>query len=344
MTTTTASAWRSVPLLEDPDAAERAQFVGAERADARAGRLRHARALPQPHDGLFDYPKYGCPFQRGARFFQLYNSGLQAQFVLQVMDAYDGAPDVLLDPNALSEDGTVALGAYALSEDGAYLAYGLSKGGSDWQVRPGCLPGAWLQPPLMTAPPPAAMQTVHVMAVADRTVLADTLEWVKFSSLAWTHDQKGFFYSRYQQPTAAANGDAGTETESNLFHKLYYHRLGTPQADDALCFHAPDHARWMCGAEVTDDGRYLLLSITEGCDPVNRLYYCDLSALGDEGPKGLLPLSSWWTTSTRSIPDVANDGPCSRSRPTRTRRATSWSASTWPAAAATATASSNGAI
>ncbi|XP_024368749.1 uncharacterized protein [Physcomitrium patens] len=106
---------------------------------------------------------------------------------------------------------------------------------------------------------------------------------VKFSSLAWTHDNRGFFYNRYPEPTKDSIEDAGTETETNLFHELYYHFLGTDQSEDILCWRDSEHAQWLSYAEVTDDGQYLALSIEEGCDPVNRLYYCDLSAL----PHGL---------------------------------------------------------
>ncbi|GKV43633.1 hypothetical protein SLEP1_g50896 [Rubroshorea leprosula] len=185
------------------------------------------------------------------------------------MDNLDGEPEVLLDPNALSEDGTVSLNTMSVSKDARYLAYGLSSSGSDWV-------------------------TIKVMRVEDKTSEPDTSSWVKFSSINWTHDNKGFFYSRYPAPKEGENIDAGTETNTNLYHELYYHFLGTDQSEDILCWRDSENPKFTFGGYVTDDGKYLLLYISENCDPVNKVYYCDMSALpeGLEGFRGkdfLLP-------------------------------------------------------
>ncbi|RVW51019.1 Prolyl endopeptidase [Vitis vinifera] len=171
---------------------------------------------------------------RGDKYFYFHNTGLQAQKVLYVQDSLDGKAEVLLDPNGLSEDGTVSLNTCAVSEDAKYLAYGLSSSGSDWV-------------------------TIKVMRVEDKRVETDTLSWVKFSGISWTHDSKGFFYCRYPAPSLFCREDekldAGTETNSNLNQELYYHFLGTDQSQDILCWKDPDNPKHMFGADVTDDGK-----------------------------------------------------------------------------------------
>ncbi|XP_006626084.1 prolyl endopeptidase isoform X1 [Lepisosteus oculatus] len=209
---------------------------------------------------LYDYPKYSCPFKRGNRYFHFYNTGLQNQSVMYVQDSLDSEPRVFLDPNKFSEDGTIALRGYTFTEDGEYFAYGVSASGSDWVE-------------------------IKFLRVDGPVELEDRLERVKFSCMSWTHDGKGLFYNSY--PIQDGKSD-GTETSTNLHQKLYYHVLGTPQSEDVLCVEFPENPKWMGGAEVSDDGRYVLLSIHEGCDPVNRLWYCDLQEV-PEGIKGILP-------------------------------------------------------
>uniref|UniRef100_A0A673ZUG5 Prolyl endopeptidase n=1 Tax=Salmo trutta TaxID=8032 RepID=A0A673ZUG5_SALTR len=209
---------------------------------------------------LYDYPKYSCPFKRGSRYFHFYNTGLQNQSVMYVQESLEAEPTVFLDPNTFSEDGTVALRGYAFSEDGEYLAYGTSASGSDWVE-------------------------MRFLRVEGAVALNDRLERVKFSCMSWTHDGKGLFYNSYPKQEGKSDG---TETSTNLHQKLYFHVLGTPQSQDCLCAEFPDHPKWMSGVEVSDDGRYVLLSIREGCDPVNRLWYCDLQTSA-QGITGLLP-------------------------------------------------------
>ncbi|KAK7907701.1 hypothetical protein WMY93_016313 [Mugilogobius chulae] len=249
--------------LEDPDSEKTQAFVTAqnqltlpflEQCEVR-------ELFKERMTELYDYPKYSCPFKRGSRYFHFYNTGLQNQSVLYVQENLEAEPKVFLDPNTFSEDGTVALRGYAFSEDGEYLAYGTSASGSDWVE-------------------------IRFLRVEGAAPLDDRLERVKFSCMSWTHDGKGLFYNSY--PDQEGKSD-GTETSTNLFQKLYYHVLGTPQSEDVLCAEFPDHPKWMSGAEVSDDGRYVLLSIREGCDPVNRLWYCDLGPK----PKGITGLLPW---------------------------------------------------
>ncbi|KAJ8762407.1 hypothetical protein K2173_007567 [Erythroxylum novogranatense] len=236
---------------------------------------------------LFDHPRYDPPFKRGNKYFYFHNTGLQAQSVLYVQDSLDGEPEVLLDPNVLSEDGTVSLNTLSISEDAKYLAYGLSSSGSDWV-------------------------TIKVMRIEDKTVEADTVSWVKFSGISWTHDSKGFFYSRYPVPAEGETLDAGTETNANLNHHVYYHFLGTDQSEDILCWRDLENPKHTVGAGVTDDGKYLLLTIHESCDPVNKVYYCNLSELregleGFRGGNSLLPFVKLVDNFDAQYHEVAND-------------------------------------
>ncbi len=186
------------------------------------------------------------PFKEGGRYFLTRNDGLQNQAVLYTMPALDAEPTVLLDPNALSSDGTVALMDYRVSADGNLLAYGLARAGSDWQD--------W-----------------KVRDIRTGKDLADEIHWVKFSGASWSKDNLGFFYSRYDEPKAA---DALSAV--NYFHKLYYHRLGAPQSGDTLVYQRPDQKEWGFGGEVTDDGRYLLIEVSQGTDTRNRVFYRNL--------------------------------------------------------------------
>jgi prolyl oligopeptidase len=196
---------------------------------------------------LWNYERFSVPVKRGGRYFYTRNDGLQNQPALYTLDSLHGQPRLLLDPNRWSKDGTVALAGLAPSEDGKYLAYAVAEAGSDWQ-------------------------TWHVLDVATGKVLPDELRWVKFSEAAWTADGKGFFYGRYDEPSA---GDRFHGV--NLNQKLCYHRLGTPQADDVLVYRRPDHPDWGFQPAVTDDGRYLVITTWKGTDEKYRITYKDLA-------------------------------------------------------------------
>ena len=192
-------------------------------------------------------------------FFFFHNTGLQNQSVLfkqREGEAADKA-EVLLDPNTLAADGTAALGTYSISDDGEKLAFGITRSGSDWT-------------------------TVEVMDVESKKWSdVDKLEWVKFSGLSWTLDGKGFD-SRYPQPKEFSEKEdkdfkRGTETSSLKNHTVYYHTLGTPQSQDILVHATPEHPDWILGHDVSEDGKWLILTISESCDPKNRVYFAPLN-------------------------------------------------------------------
>jgi prolyl oligopeptidase len=221
---------------------------------------------------LWDYEKYDVPFKRGERYFFTRNDGLQNQSVLYWMESLEAEPKVLLDPNQLSEDGTVALTGYAVSEDGKLLAYGLSSSGSDWQE--------W-----------------QVREVDSGRDLEDHLEWVKFSGASWTHDGAGFFYSRYDEP------EEGMEYKgANYYQKLYYHRVGTPQSEDELVYERPDQKEWGFGGQVSEDDRYLIISVSKGTHRENGVFYQGLQAERKEVVELLNEFDASYTF-------VSNDGP-----------------------------------
>lgn len=277
--------------LEDPDSAETKEFVEKQMklTESVLKTCETRGKICENLTKLYDFPKYNVPFREGDKYFYFHNTGLQPQSVLYVQDSLDAEAEVLLDPNTLSEDGTVALNALAVSKDAKYLAYGISSSGSDWV-------------------------SIKVMRVDDKKTEADTISWVKFSSISWTHDNKGFFYSRYPTPAKEEDKlDAGTETDANLNHELYYHFLGTDQSEDILCWRDPDNPKHTRGAEVTEDGQYVLMSIAETCDPANKIYYCDLSLLpkglgGFKGTTEFLPFIKLVDKFEASYEYVANDG------------------------------------
>ena len=235
--------------LEDPDSDETKAWIEAENK-LTFGLLEQIPArdrLKQRLTQLWNYEKYGIPFKQGERYFYFKNDGLQNQSVLYTLKALEDEPVVLLDPNTLSEDGTVALSGLSISEDGRHLAYGLSTSGSDWQE--------W-----------------KVREVETGKDTDDRIQWVKFSGASWTHDGKGFFYSRYDEPNEKSKLE-----DVNYFQKLFYHRLGTPQSDDALIYERPDQKDWGFGGGVSEDGRFLIISVWLGTDPRNLVFYKDLS-------------------------------------------------------------------
>ena len=235
--------------LEDTDSADTHAWVEAENK-LTFGYLEQIPYRKSIHDRLtklWNYERFGVPEQQGGRYFYQHNSGLQNQSVLYVAESLTAEPRVLLDPNTLSTDGTVALVGHAVSEDGTLLAYGTSASGSDWME--------W-----------------RVREVSTGKDLPDLIKWVKFSGASWTKDGKGFFYSRYDEPKQ------GTMLrDANYFQKLYFHRLGTPQAEDKLIYERPDNKELGFAGQVTDDGHYLMITVWQGTSPKNRLYYKDLT-------------------------------------------------------------------
>ncbi len=236
--------------LEDLNSPETKAWVEAENqvTFAYLEQIPERVAIKDRLTTLWNFERYGVPDTKGGRYFYTKNDGLQNQSVLYWMDSLAGAPRMLLDPNQLSADGTVALTDAEPTEDGKLLAYSLATAGSDWQE-------------------------FKVRDVATGKDLPDHIQWAKFSGISWTKDGRGFFYSRYDEPTEQ------TKLSGALyFHKLYFHRLGTPQAEDPLIYERKDHKDWNFGGTVTDDGRYLIIDVREGTDTRNRVYYKDLSA------------------------------------------------------------------
>ena len=235
--------------LEDDNSAETKAWVTAQSEVSE----RFLSAMPQRlptrklFTDLYNFEKYGIPFQEGGRYFWNRNDGLQQQSVLYTAAKLTDTPVVAIDPNILSKDGTVALAGLAPSRDGKLLAYGIADAGSDWQ-------------------------TWKVRDLSTGKDLVDELKWVKFSGAAWTVDGKGFFYSRYDAPK-----EGQALTGANYFQKLYYHRLGTEQSADTLVSENPSDKEWGFGARVSDDGELLLISVWKSAGSKNGLMVLPLA-------------------------------------------------------------------
>jgi prolyl oligopeptidase len=248
--------------LEDTDAPETRTWIEAQNALTE----RHLAAVPERAAirariaALWDRPRRGVPLRRGARWFQLRNTGLQDQDVLwtarggpAAAPAEDDGWSVLLDPNQRSTDGTVSLTGLAVTDDGERIAYGLSAAGSDWV-------------------------TWHVRDVATAVDTGDVVPWSKFSQATWLPDGSGFLYSAYDPP-----GSGDEYAAVNEHQRLQLHRLGTAPADDEVILAAPEHPRWGFHADVTHDDRWLVVSIWESTDPTNRIH---VAGIGEDGSIG----------------------------------------------------------
>jgi prolyl oligopeptidase len=195
---------------------------------------------------LWNFPKTDIPVQEGGRYFYTKNTGLQRQGPLYMRTGLNQPGRLILDPNTLSPDGSLSLAQWQPSPDGRFLVYGLSDGGADWR-------------------------TLHIREVDSGKDLTDEIRWMRFSEISWTNDSQGFYYSRYPEPPK------GKVLEAALAHQaIYYHRIGTPQAQDRLIYERPDLPTWFLDSKVTEDGRYLLVFMAEGSTNNNRLYYADL--------------------------------------------------------------------
>jgi len=193
---------------------------------------------------IWNYERYSTPFKKSDKYYYFKNDGLQNQAVLYVQESLDGRSTIVLDPNSFSEDGTSSLGGYSFSNKGAFLAFEISEGGSDWR-------------------------TIRIKDLKNDKLLDDEIKWVKFSNIAWF--DYGFFYSRYPEVT-----DNSALSKKNEFHQIYYHKLGTPQSDDQLIFADranPHHGMY---ASTSEDERYLIIQIWESTSG-NALYVKDLS-------------------------------------------------------------------
>ena len=181
---------------------------------------------------LWDYEKYSTPYMVNGKLFYSYNDGLQNQYVLYMADGVNGEPEVLIDPNTLSEDGTVSMASTELSPKASFLAYMLSDGGTDWK-------------------------TIHVRDTSKKSDLTDTIKGIKFSNIAWLPDESGFFYSRYPQNEAGKYDDSQTVS-------IYFHAIGTAQSEDKKVFAFDNKPTWNPYPSVVQDGKTLLISVFEG--------------------------------------------------------------------------------
>ena len=260
--------------LEDPDSEQTRAWVKAEN-ELTFGYLSTIPArekIKARLTALWNYERFSAPTKSGGQYFYTRNDGLQDQSVLYTVSSLDGTPRVLIDPNKLSKDGTVSLVGYNASDDGRYLAWATSDGGSDWREF-----------------------KVRDTQTGEDTV--DHIKYVKFSDASWTKDNKGFYYSRYK------DYDEKTKlTQANFNQKVYYHLLGTPQSDDKLIYERPDKEKYGFGPAVSEDGQYLLISVSEGTDEKNRFYYQDLKKEGSEIVRLLDDFDATYNF-------VGNDGP-----------------------------------
>ncbi|MCK9449321.1 MAG: prolyl oligopeptidase family serine peptidase [Bacteroidales bacterium] len=227
--------------LEDDNSAETAEWVDAQNHITQdyLAAIPFRDELKQRFETIWNYPRLGVPFKKGGHYFFFKNDGLQNQSVLYMQESLEDEPQLLLDPNLFSSDGTIALGTVSPSPNGKYLAYSISRGGSDWNE-------------------------IVVMDIATAQMLEDTVRWVKFSGITWY--ENGFYYSAYDAP---AEGQA--LSGSNEFHKVYYHRLGTTQQEDTIIFQDQKNPKRNFYASVTDDEVYLIISESQSTSG-NALY------------------------------------------------------------------------
>lgn len=235
--------------LEDDNSPETEAWVEAENKITfdYLSKIPFRNKLEEHLKEIWNYPKYRVPFKKGNRYFLFKNDGIQNQDVLYMMNDLESEPELLLDPNTLSEDGTIALADVSVSKDGKYLAYSISSGGSDWNE-------------------------ISVMEIDTRRLLNDHIEWVKFSGISWKGN--GFFYSAYDEPD-----EEDVLSGQNRFHKVYYHRLDTPQAEDLLVFNNPEKPLRNYHGYATEDEQFIIIVETESTSG-NALYAAKAGNIG----------------------------------------------------------------
>jgi prolyl oligopeptidase len=237
--------------LEDPDGEDTIEWVTKqneltrEYVDSYPGRDK----IVQWFTKMWNYPRYSPPVKHGDRYFYSKNDGLQNQSVLYMQKSLDGEATVVIDPNKLSEDGTVALNAEEYSKDGKLLAYGVSSSGSDWEE-------------------------IHIRDIDAGTDYDEMIQWCKFTGIAWKNDNSGFYYNRFP-----AEGEVPQEDRNN-FNKVYWHKLGTDQSKDVLVYEDPENKEYGFWPSVTDDGDYLVLTVYHGTDENNGIYYRETKSDG----------------------------------------------------------------
>ncbi len=234
--------------FEDLDSADTKAWIEAENAVTLPylEKLPQRPALVERLTQLWNYPRTSLPLREAGQIFYRRNTGLQKQAPLYRRASLTAPAQLLLDPNTLSADGSISLAQWQPSPDGRYLAYALSQGGADWA-------------------------DVYVREIATGKDLPGVVHWFRFSGISWTKDSKGFFYARFPEPPQ------GKALEADLKdHQVWYHRAGTAQDEDRLIYWRKELPRYFVGADVTEDGRYLIVALQNGTDPKNRLFYADL--------------------------------------------------------------------
>jgi prolyl oligopeptidase len=242
--------WLEADVRESPEVAE---WVKKQNEIAR----KYLDAIPERHaietrlTELWNYERYSPPLQKGGKYFFMKNNGLQNQPVLYVADSYKADGRMLVDPNTWSKDGTIAMSAFSPSEDGHVMAYARSEAGSDWQQ-------------------------IDVLDVETGEPREDHLKWSRFTQIDWAKDGSGFYYNRYPEPPAGE-----LHQTAALNQMVSFHKIGTKQADDKLVCRRPDHPDWNFGVTPTDDGKYLVLTMSRSTDPQNQVLYRDAAAPAD---------------------------------------------------------------
>ncbi|MDH3439409.1 MAG: prolyl oligopeptidase family serine peptidase, partial [Gammaproteobacteria bacterium] len=196
---------------------------------------------------LWDYERYSLPSKEGGRYFYSYNNGLQNQSVIYTQESLDDEPELLIDPNTWSDDGTVALASFSPSPDGKHVAYLVQDGGSDWRIG-------------------------EVLNIESGEKLDDRLEWLKFTGLSWAGDSSGFYYSRYP---ATSEQEKFQSLNKNM--TIYFHTVGTSQDEDLMVYATPENPDWGPRAQVTDDGNHMIITISVGTDNRYSIVYQDLT-------------------------------------------------------------------
>jgi prolyl oligopeptidase len=237
--------------LEDDQSSETKEWVKKQNliTFGYLSQIPYRELIRKRLEQVFNYEKFGSPFKKSGKYYFFKNDGLQNQSVLYVQDKLEDAPRVALDPNTFSPDGTTSLQEMEFSKDGRYLAYALSKGGSDWR-------------------------TIVVKDMTSGSLLPDQIQWAKFTGIGWQAD--GFYYTRYPEP------EKGQELKGvNKFGSVYFHKLGQPQSSDVLIFDDKAHPDRFFSANTTDDGRFLFISGSESTSG-NALWFKDLSKAGSQ--------------------------------------------------------------
>jgi prolyl oligopeptidase len=271
--------------MEDVDSPAVKAWVDAQNALTRSfiAQVPVRDKIHQRLMALNSFERYTLPARRGNRYFYTHNEGLQNQNVMFWQEGLTGEPKVLLDPNTMSADGTIALNGFDVTDDGRLAAYAISEAGSDWL-------------------------TWHVRDVATGKDLPDVIHWSKFSNAGWMHDGSGFFYSGYDAPKPGPDGKIPAESlkETNYFHKLYFHKLGTPQSEDKLIFERPDDKELSINGSVSDDGEFLAIYQAKGTSPFNELAILPLQGVDLARPAtGLIRLI---TKADATYSVIDNDG------------------------------------